>query len=61
MKALKAEKEQLQHFIEGQNKVLFVIRQEQKELQTAVSNIDAILGNAQTQKRENQKPSHPEL
>ena len=60
MKALKAEKEQLQHFIEEQKKVLSAIRQERKELQTAVSNIDAILGYAQTQKREKRK-TEPEL
>ena len=60
MKALKAEKEQLQHFIERQKKVLSAIRREQKELQTAVSNIDAILGDAKAQRREKRK-AEPEL
>ena len=60
MKTLKAEKEQLQHFIEEQKKALSAIHQEQKELQTAVSNIDAILGNTQTQRREKHK-TEPEL
>lgn len=60
MKTLKVEKEQLQHFIEEQKKVLSAIRQEQKELQTAVSNIDAILGDTKTQIREKRK-TEPEL
>ena len=60
IKALKAEKAQLQHFIEKQKKALSTIRQEQKELQTAVSNIDAILGDSQTQRKEKRK-AEPEL
>ena len=60
MKTLKAEKEQLQHTIEQQKALLASIRQEQKELQTAVSNIDAILGKAQARRKENRKAG-PEL
>ena len=60
MKALKAEKERLQYFIEEQKKILSTIRQEQKELQTAVSNIDAILGDAKGKRREKRR-SAPEL
>lgn len=60
MKTLKEEKEQLQRFIEEQKKALSTIRQEQKELQTAVSNIDAILGDVQAQRREKIKAG-PEL
>lgn len=60
MKSLKAEKERLQHFIEEQKKILSSLRQEQKELQTATSNITAILGDTPTQKVEIHK-SAPEL
>ena len=60
MKSLKAEKEQLQLFIEKQKMLLSSLRQEQKELQTASSNIDAILGEASTQIREKRK-AEPEL
>ena len=44
IKSLKSEKEQLQQFIEKQKTLLASARQEQKELETAISNIDAILG-----------------
>ena len=44
IKPLKSEKEQLQQFIEKQKTLLASARQEQKELETAISNIDAILG-----------------
>ena len=44
MKSLKAEKEQLQQFIEKQKTLLASARQEQKELETAISKMDAILG-----------------
>lgn len=60
MKSLKAEKEQLQQFIEKQKMLLSSLRQEQKELQTASSNIDAILGEASTQIRGKRK-TEPEL
>ena len=60
MKTLKAEKEQLQHTIEQQKALLASIRQEQKELQTAVSNIYAILGKAPARRKENRKAG-PEL
>ena len=60
MKSLKAEKEQLQQFIEKQKMLLSSLRQEQKELQTASSNIDAILGEASTQTRGKRK-TEPEL
>ena len=60
MKSLKAEKEQLQHFIEKQRKLQASLREEQKELQTAVTNIDAILGETPVQRREKRK-AEPEL
>ena len=60
MKSLKAEKEQLQQFIEKQKMLLSSLRQVQKELQTASSNIDAILGEASTQIRGKRK-TEPEL
>ncbi len=60
MKSLKAEKEQLQHFIEKQRKLQASLRTEQKELQTAVANIDAILGEVPVQRREKRK-AEPEL
>ena len=60
IRALKAEKEQLQQFIEKQKMLLSSLRQEQKELQTASSNIDAILGDASTQTRGKRK-TEPEL
>ena len=60
MKSLKAEKEQLQHFIEKQKKLQASLRTEQKELQTAVANIDAILGEVPVQRREKRK-AEPEL
>ena len=60
MRSLKAEKEQLQQFIEKQKMLLSSLRQEQKELQTASSNIDAILGEASTQIRGKRK-TEPEL
>ena len=60
MRSLKAEKEQLQQFIEKQKMLLSSLRQEQKELQTASSNIDAILGEASTQIRWKRK-TEPEL
>ena len=60
MKSLKAEKEQLQQFIEKQKMLLSSLRQAQKELKTASSNIDAILGEASTQIRGKRK-TEPEL
>ena len=60
MKSLKAEKEQLQQFIEKQKKLQASLRGEQKELQTAVTNIDAILGETPVQRREKRK-AEPEL
>ena len=60
IKPLKAEKEQLQQLIKRQKKLLSSLRQEQKELQTASSNIDAILGDASTQTRGKRK-TEPEL
>ena len=60
MKSLKAEKEQLQQFIEKQKKLQASLRGEQKELQTAVANIDAILGETPVQRREKRK-AEPEL
>lgn len=60
MKSLKAEKEQLQQFIEKQKKLQASLRGEQKELQTAVTNIDAILGETLVQRREKRK-AEPEL
>jgi prefoldin subunit 5 len=60
IKSLKSEKEQLQQFIEKQKMLLSSLRQEQKELQTASSNIDAILGDASTQTRGKRK-TEPEL
>ena len=60
IKPLKAEKEQLQQLIKRQKKLLSSLRQEQKELQTASSNIDAILGDASTQTRRKRK-TEPEL
>lgn len=60
MKNLKTEKAQLQQSVEKQKQLLASIRQEQKELQTAVSNIDAILGDAPVQRKEKHK-EEPEL
>ena len=60
IKSLKAEKEQLQQLIEKQKTLLSSLRQEQKELQTAVANIDAILGETPVQKRE-KRNAEPEL
>ena len=60
MKSLKTEKEQLQQFIEKQKKLQASLRGEQKELQTAVTNIDAILGETPVQRREKRK-AEPEL
>ena len=60
MKSLKAEKEQLQQLIENQKKLQASLRGEQKELHTAVANINAILGEAPIQKREKGK-AEPEL
>ena len=60
MKSLKAEKEQLQQFIEKQKKLQASLRGEQKELQTAVSNIEAILGERPAQRRECRR-KEPEL
>jgi len=60
MKSLKTEKEQLQQDIEKQKALLSSLRREQKELQTASSNIDAILGEASSQIRGKRK-TEPEL
>ena len=60
MKSLKSEKQQLEASIETQKKMLAAIRQEQKELQTAASNIDAILGDAPSPRKEKRK-AEPEL
>ena len=60
MKSLKAEKEHLQQYIEKQKKLQASLLQEQKELKTAVTNIDAILGETAIQTREKHK-SEPEL
>ena len=60
IKSLKSEKEQLQQFIEKQKTLLASARQEQKELQTAIANIDTILGEAPLQRREKHK-GEPEL
>ena len=60
MKSLKTEKEQLQQDIEKQKALLSSLRREQKELQTASSNIDAILGDVSTQTRRKRK-TEPEL
>ena len=60
MKSLKAEKQQLAASIEVQKKVLAAIRQEQKELQTAASNIAAILTASPSPKKEMHK-AEPEL
>ena len=60
MKSLKTEMEQLQQDIEKQKALLSSLRREQKELQTASSNIDAILGEASSQIRGKRK-TEPEL
>jgi len=60
MKSLKAEKEHLQLFIEKQKQLQTSLRREQKELQTAVTNIDTILGETPVQRREKRK-AEPEL
>ena len=60
MKSLRTEKEQLQQFIEKQKKLQSSLRREQKELQTAIANIDAILGETPEQRREKRK-AEPEL
>ena len=60
MKSLKAEKEQLQQFIEKQKTLQASLHGEQKELQTAVANIEAILGEEPVQKRVKRK-AEPEL
>ena len=60
MKSLRTEKEQLQQFIEKQKKLQSLLRREQKELQTAIANIDAILGETPEQRREKRK-AEPEL
>jgi chromosome segregation ATPase len=60
MIALKAEKDNLQHTIEKQKTLLASLRQEQKELQTAASNIEAILGDTSVQRKEKRK-TEPEL
>ena len=60
MKSLKAEKEQLQQFIEKQKALLASTRQEHKELQTAAANIEAILGESPVQRSDKHK-AEPEL
>lgn len=60
MKSLKAEKEQLQQFIKKQKSLLSSLRQEQKDLQTAAANIEAILGKGPIQRKEKRK-AEPEL
>ena len=60
MKSLKTEKEQLQLFIEKQKALQASLHLEQKELQTAVANINTILGEAPVQRREKRKAG-PEL
>ena len=60
MKSLKTENEQLQQDIGKQKALLSSLRREQKELQTASSNIDAILGEASSQIRGKRK-TEPEL
>ena len=60
MKSLKEEKQQLTDFIEAQKTTLAAIRQEKKELQTAASNIDAILRDAPSPKKE-KDIAQPEL
>ena len=60
MKSLKEEKQQLTDFIKVQKTTLAAIRQEKKELQTAASNIDAILRDAPSPKKEKDK-AQPEL
>ena len=50
----------MQQFIEKQKMLLSSLHQEQKELQTASSNKDAILGEASTQIRGKRK-TEPEL
>ena len=60
MKSLNEEKQQLTDFIKAQKTTLAAILQEQKELQTAASNIDAILCEAPSPRKEKQK-AEPEL
>ena len=51
MKTLKAVKARLLDSVDKQKKILAVFRQEQKELQTAVSNVDSILGPSSLSKK----------